>query len=194
MSKHIAEERITNFLSSALLKQKDLQQYLHFRPHIETGNSIEDTLKTLLLELIHYDEASPYICKGLLMRIFRILSTDYDFSLSKELKKEMNWLLFEEITSYIQEHYQDITIQQLTAQFHFQEDYFNRLIKTRTGLTYTAYVQNLRLKKAESLLLETHLSIDEISKEVGYHNKGYFYKLFMERHKMTPAQFRKKER
>ena len=105
----------------------------------------------------------------------------------------MNWLLFEEITSYIKEHYQNITIQQLTKQFHFQEDYFNRLIKSKVGVTYTEYVQDLRLKMAEQLLLETNLSIDEISEEIGYQNKGYFYKLFMERYHITPAQFRKKE-
>ncbi len=193
MTSHVAEEKITKFLNSALLKQKDLQQYLHFKPHKDASNLLEETLKTLLLELIHHDEASPHICKGLLMRIFRILSIDYDFSLSKELKKEMNWLLFEEITSYIKEHYQNITIQQLTKQFHFQEDYFNRLIKSKVGVTYTEYVQDLRLKMAEQLLLETNLSIDEISEEIGYQNKGYFYKLFMERYHITPAQFRKKE-
>ena len=53
--------------------------------------------------------------------------------------------------------------------------------------------QNLRLKMAEQLLLETNLSIDEISEEIGYQNKGYFYKIFMERYHITPAQFRKKE-
>ena len=64
------------------------------------------------------------------------------------------------------------------ACIHFQEDYFNRLIKSKTGLTYTAYLQDLRLKEAEHLLLTTRLSVDEISQQVGYQNKGYFYKIF----------------
>lgn len=58
-------------------------------------------------------------------------------------------------------------------------------------MTYTEYLQHLRLQKAEELLLHTRLTIDAIAAEVGYKNKGYFYKIFTERHRMTPAQFRK---
>lgn len=194
MDSHVAAGRIVSFLQSALLKQKDLQQYLHFKPN--PGNPgakirLEECLKTLLHELILHDEASAYICRGLLMRIFRILSADYDFSLSRELQKEMNWLLYEEITVYIQKNYRNISIRQLCEQFHFQEDYFNRLLKQKTGMTYTEYVQNLRLDEAERLLTGSSLSIEQIADAVGYQNKGYFYRIFAERHKMTPAKFRK---
>ena len=61
-----------------------------------------------------------------------------------------------------------------------------------TGLAYTEYLQLLRLRRAETLLLTTDATIDQITEAVGYHNKGYFYKIFTERHQLTPAQFRKK--
>lgn len=93
MDSHVAAGRIVSFLQSALLKQKNLQQYLHFKPNPDAGTKLEECLEPLLRELITHDEASSYICRGLLMRIFRILSTDYDFSLSRELRREMNWLM-----------------------------------------------------------------------------------------------------
>lgn len=92
----------------------------------------------------------------------------------------MNWIVFEEISDYIRAHFRDITIQDLVDEFHYQEDYFNRLIKRKTGLTYSAYVQQIRLERAEHLLVSTDKSIEEIADSVGYHNKGYFYKLFQE--------------
>ena len=104
----------------------------------------------------------------------------------------MNWILFEEITDYMENHLTQISITGLSEEFHFQEDYFNRLIKPQTGLTYTEYLQLLRLRRAETLLLTTDATIDQITEAVGYHNKGYFYKIFTERHQLTPAQFRKK--
>ncbi len=192
MNSHVAEKRITAFLHSALMKQKNLQQYLHFRPHDDARSDMEASLTQLLLELIRHDLASPHICRGLLMRIFHMLSTRYDFSLSRELRQKMNWILFEEITSYIQQHVKNISIQELSEHFHFQEDYFNRLIKSKTGLTYTSYLQNLRLLKAKELLLHTKQSIDAIAEEVGYQNKGYFYKIFVEKYHITPAHYRKK--
>ena len=106
----------------------------------------------------------------------------------------MNSILFVEITDYINRNLNNISISQLSGEFHFQEDYFNRLLKSQTGLTYTEYVQSLRLKKAKMLLLTTNLTVDSIAREVGYQNKGYFYKIFTERYRLTPAQLRKKNK
>ena len=78
----------------------------------------------------------------------------------------------------------------LSEHFHFHEDYFNRMIKSKTGMTYTQYVQNLRLKEAEKLLLHTDLTIDEVAAKVGYQNKGYFYKIFVQKNYLTPAKYR----
>ena len=50
--------------------------------------------------------------------------------------------------------------------FHFQRDYFNRLIRKKTGMTYSEYLQNIRLEQAKRLLIETELTISEISEQV----------------------------
>ena len=78
---------------------------------------------SLIDELKKYDDASPFICQGLLLRIFKILGTKYDFSLSKQTRKKMNMILFEEITQFITENLADISIQMLVSEFHFQKDY-----------------------------------------------------------------------
>ena len=193
MDGNVTAQKIIMFLKPALLKQKDLQQYLHFRPDSHTGTEIEDCLYLLLKELYENNIGSSHICKGLLMRIFHILGTKYEFSLSKEQRKTMNWLIFEEISDYIRQHSSSVTIRDLTETFHFQEDYFNRLIKNKTGMTYSAYVQKFRLDRAGQLLASSSKSIEEIAEAVGYHNKGYFYKIFQARYGMTPSQYRKKE-
>ena len=192
MDGNVTAQKIVMFLKPALLKQKDLQQYLHFRPTSDTGTAIEDCLYNLLTELRDNNIGARHICKGLLMRIFHILGTKYEFSLSKEQRKTMNWLVFEEVSEYIRQHFTSVTIKELSDTFHFQEDYFNRLIKNKTGMTYSAYVQKFRLEKAEQLLLSSSKSVEEIAEAVGYHNKGYFYKIFQERYGMTPSQYRKK--
>ena len=43
---------------------------------------------------------------------------------------------------------------------------FNRLIKSKTGLTYSAYVQQIRLERAERLLLTTPKSIGKRSQRM----------------------------
>ena len=88
MEQKAATERILSFLQSALIKQKNLHQYLHFRPSLaDSTEQMEHCLEQLLSELILHDEASSLICRGLLIRIFRLLSSVYEFSLSRELQK-----------------------------------------------------------------------------------------------------------
>ena len=193
MDENITTKKMISFLQSALIHQKDLQQYVHFRPGSDTSiERMEHCLSHLIYELFYNEVGSYYIRKGLLFRIFRLLSTEYEFSLSKEQRKTMNWIIFEEVSDYINHHYSTVTIKDLCDEFHFQEDYFNRLIKNKTGMTYSAYLQQVRLEKAASLLVRSKLTIHEISENVGYRNKGFFYKIFREKYDMNPAEYRKR--
>lgn len=192
MDENITTRKIIAFLQSALLEAKDVQQFLHFRPGAGASGEMEDCLFWLLRELYENNIGSRYICKGLLLRIFRIMSSKYEFSLSRDQRRTMNWILFEEVTEYIQCNYAHVTIQDLVREFHFQEDYFNRLIRSRTDMTYSAYLQQIRLEHAERLLLGTDKTIDEIMETIGYQNKGYFYKIFRGKYGIAPAEYRKR--
>ncbi len=191
MVENIGEEKILNFLQTALMKQKDIQQFLHFKPKNQEDTKLEELLLSLLTEMDYQDAASQYICKGFIMRILHYISTMYDFKLSNEQRKKMNWLVYEEITKYIEENYASIAVKELVARFHFNEDYYNRLLKSKTGMTYLEYVQDIRLKNAHRLLKTTLLTVDAVADMVGYQNKGYFYKIFVDRYGITPAKLRK---
>ncbi|MDF2904922.1 MAG: hypothetical protein K0R34_243 [Herbinix sp.] len=190
MLENIPEGILAEFFSTALLSQKEVKQYLHLRPKEEADERIEDILGSLLHELMHLDVGSEYICRGLVKRLLWHLCLAYDFNLSREQAKEMNVLIGDEVLRYIREHEADITIQELVQKFHYNEDYFNRLLKRREGVTYSAYLQRIRLEKARELLEESILAIDEIIEQCGYHNKGFFYKIFVEKYGMTPAKLR----
>ena len=62
----------------------------------------------------------------------------------------------------------DVSIEDLVNVFHFQKDYFNRLIRRHTGLTYSSFLQKIRLHKAEELLLNTKMPVKKIIQTVGY--------------------------
>ena len=183
---------ITAFLQSALLRQKDVQQYLHFRPGPAGDRKLRSCLSLLLGELTERETGTIYLRKGLLLRIFRILSTQYEFALSKEQKQTMQNLMLEEILSYMEDHCADVTIRDLAGHFHFQEDYFNRLLRKKTGRTYTDCLRKIRLGRAERMLRLGKMNVEEIAEAVGYQNRGFFYRIFKEEYGCTPAQYREK--
>ena len=187
---NIPEGVLTEFFGTALLSQKKVRQYLHLRPKEKTDERIEKILGQLLKELMNMDVGSEYICRGLVKRLLWHLCLAYDFRLSREQTKEMNVLIADEVLHYIKEHDKDVTIRDLVQRFHYNEDYFNRLLKKREGITYSAYLQQLRLEKARELLEESTLGIDTIIEQCGYHNKGFFYKIFVKKYGMTPARLR----
>jgi AraC-like DNA-binding protein len=67
----------------------------------------------------------------------------------------------------------------------------NEVLKTELGMTFTSYLNKLRLNEAARLLLEKEsATIAEIAYSVGYSNVSYFNKLFKEEYGCTPKSFR----
>ncbi|MEO7495500.1 MAG: AraC family transcriptional regulator [Massilia sp.] len=67
----------------------------------------------------------------------------------------------------------------------------NDLLKSELGMTFTGYLNKLRLTEAARLLSENSgAAILEIAYSVGYANVSYFNKLFKEEYGCTPKVFR----
>jgi AraC-like DNA-binding protein len=67
----------------------------------------------------------------------------------------------------------------------------NELLKTELGMTFTGYVNKLRLTEAARLLTEkSTATVAEIAYSVGYANVSYFNRLFKEEYGCTPKAFR----
>lgn len=186
----IDNTEIHRFISFALLQQKKNRQFLHFIPRDKNTYGAV-LMEQLLREIIERKIGFESIVKGLLERLLNGLSMEYDFQLSSQEKRKRNDILFHEIEKYIQENYRTASIQNLVDKFHYNEDFYNRLIKEYSGYTYSGYLKNVRLVKAAKLLESSSESIEEISFMLGYQSRGHFYQLFSEKYGMTPAKYRK---
>ncbi|WP_420401827.1 AraC family transcriptional regulator [Flagellimonas sp.] len=67
---------------------------------------------------------------------------------------------------------------------------FSRLIKQRTGKTFTEFVNDLRLGYALRRLIETNESISEICFKCGFNNISNFNRIFKKKQGCTPKEFR----
>ncbi len=59
------------------------------------------------------------------------------------------------------------------------------------GMTVGEYITKKRIEKAEKLLSETRLSIEEISVESGFSSAAYFAAIFKKHRGLSPLKFRK---
>lgn len=190
ISNAMADKQAVDYINEIVKVLKN-SGYIHFGYKNDYDNELKDMLTVMISESGVADMASAYICQGLMLRILWRLGTVYEYAQSRYIRKKINWLLHQEITDFIEDNMKDVTIDMLVERFGYQEDYFNRFLKAQTGMTFTEYLQNCRLNKSAILLKEDSMDVDEIIKEVGYRNKGYFYRIFTEKYNMTPAKFRK---
>ncbi len=97
-----------------------------------------------------------------------------------------------ELLAFIQSCYTDkITLQDLARQFHLSEKYISRYFKEHFYLTFSDYVNHLRLTHAKRLLETTELSITEIALRSGFSNVSYFIRTFKTCYGNSPLKYRK---
>lgn len=86
-----------------------------------------------------------------------------------------------------------ISLEEIAEQAYMSKEAFCRFFKLRTRRTFTQYVQQLRVTEAKKLLLETELSISQVSYQVGFQTLSHFNKTFKNLTEMTPKEWRKLE-
>lgn len=83
------------------------------------------------------------------------------------------------------------TIRRLSKMVFLNEQKLKAGFLIRYHMSIGQYTNSIRMTMAENLLSTTELSIDEISKMVGYNYSGNFVKMFKKVHGKTPLAFRK---
>lgn len=95
-----------------------------------------------------------------------------------------------QILQFIQSNCETVTIGELAEEFHLSKTYLSRYITGRTGKTFCAILQEIRLEKACDMLDTSNLKVEDISASVGYQNVEHFIRLFKRKYHKTPNQYR----
>ena len=95
-----------------------------------------------------------------------------------------------EIMNYIQTNYLTVTLEELATKFRLSEPYLSKYIKEKSGKTFGENLQNIRMKRAKSLLKNSSMTVENIAYAVGYQNVEHFDRIFKKRFEMTPIQYR----
>ncbi len=83
-----------------------------------------------------------------------------------------------------------ITARDAANALDYNPDYLTQILKADTGMTLCEYLNDIRLKEAKNLLLNSNRTISEIAYEVGFSDEKYFMKLFKQKENVTPTQYR----
>ncbi len=109
------------------------------------------------------------------------------------LQKNSDKRLFKlrKAVEYMQEH-DTYTIKELAKLCQMSESRFFIAFKECVGITPIQMKHRIQATKAEKLLIDTNLSIEEIAQKVGFNSTAHFRKVFYSRYGCSPKEIRKK--
>lgn len=161
-----------------------------------------DEFRTILVKLLcefsQRQENYKNEIEKLLIDLLFLLINNFNYLIyEKEELKDNNEQLerYHRISKYIFNNYQNnITLQSIAKKEFLSPHYLSHEIKNTTGYSFTDLLNLTRVEESVKLLLETDLSISDISGEVGFSHPRYLNKHFKVFYKCTPLQFRRKHK
>ncbi|MDU2490850.1 MAG: helix-turn-helix domain-containing protein [Clostridium celatum] len=167
----------------------------------EDQNGIEyEELKTILSQMLceyvqkleDYDEEIEEL---LITLLYHLVNNFHYLTYEKEELKEKTDQLarYHRISKYIYNNYNNnITLQEIAKKEFLSPHYLSHEIKYATGYSFTDLINLTRIEESIKLLLDSDMSISEISDEIGFSHVRYFNKNFKYYYGCTPLQYRKK--
>jgi transcriptional regulator GlxA family with amidase domain len=95
------------------------------------------------------------------------------------------------LQEWLDKHYsQPVALQTLAALSGLTERSLIRRFKAATGDTPTSYLQVLRIESARQYLEQSRLSVDAITRQIGYEDVSSFSRLFRKHTGLAPGAYR----
>ena len=127
------------------------------------------------------------IKSGMLNQAMGMILPEFEL---KSLGKTNNSTL-QDVLNYCSSNFaEDITLDDVAKALHISKYHISHLLNDKLGLSFTAYLNNLRLNYACDLLEDTDKKIADISEDVGFGSIRSFNRAFDAAMHMSPSQYR----
>lgn len=92
---------------------------------------------------------------------------------------------------YITANLAEVNLTTIADRFDLNANYVSQYFKKHKGVTFTDYINHLRIEKAKELLLGTDCTAIDIGKQIGFNNANAFIRMFKKLEGTTPHEYRK---
>lgn len=171
------------------------QKQVGFHPAIRRreldGSGIDGLVSEIMQEWKERSPGYELIVHSNIMRMFvwilrqRCSQLNQPVYLPQKLQNSLQ-IVLEESTK----HLDDWSAREAAEACGLSYNYFCHNFKLAYGLSYTAYLESLRLHEAERLLLTTDKGITDIALAVGFGTTSYFIERFKKKYGIPPKAFR----
>ncbi len=157
------------------------------RAGVDAGVSLADMshilkkVTIILSEETEYDEVC-LLTTEVMEEINHVISTN-------KFTKKSNENLINAI-SFIKKNYrEDLSLDHVAKNVFVSNYYLSHLFRDELNMTFSDYVNKVRMDAAIKLMKESNMAIQQISIQCGFADSGYFTKIFKKYHGITPKKY-----
>ena len=182
------ENAISDFIISSLKTEEKNPLYLHFK--VADIPAVENLVENLVWGIFAEEENDLHIMQ-LTMGLLFVQLLKYTDTLEDSSGGRDKRIIAMKAVKYVEENYKEANLSFLAQTLGLSVSSLSKIIKVNTGFTFKELLQNKRLSRSAALLSENSLSVTDIIFAVGYDNTSYFHRIFKEKYKMSPLEYRK---
>lgn len=94
-------------------------------------------------------------------------------------------------TRYIRENYaQKLSLDTIAGHIYLSKSYLSKTFKEETGMSITAYINQVRVEKSKQYLADRAYSLADIANAVGFDDQSYYTKVFKAVTGISPGKYR----
>jgi AraC-like DNA-binding protein len=106
-------------------------------------------------------------------------------------RRVANMRVMQRVLDFLEQGYTgDITMEQAAQAAQMSPFYFSRFFRGMTGMSFPAYLNSIRVSRAEELIRSTNRTMLDIALECGFSNVRTFNRVFRQFHGIPPTRLR----
>ncbi len=130
---------------------------------------------------------------GILLQLLAPFLVEADSDLL--IQRQRAFARFREVLEYIESHLaQPVSTADLARVAHMERTYFCHLFSRQMGISPARYVRQRRIQEAQTLLIATGSSLDEIADRLCFSDAFHLSKAFKQATGISPSRFRRTPR
>lgn len=121
---------------------------------------------------------------------FIVLISDF-YMYDKQSRPSAENRMSNELKEYVSLNFRrPLTLASLSKVYYVSEKYLGRIIKKALGMSFHAYLNEVRLHNAAALLRTQDMTVTDIALDSGFENVTYFNRMFKRKFGITPTRYR----
>lgn len=177
---------------------------------IELAQSIRerqmDTLVVFLSGYAEFEYARQALVHGVRNYILKPAKFDDIVSVFSVVKRELDAArgkpepaeagggyydkIIETVEAYVSGNMKDASLEGAAQKVNMSPNYLSKIFKERTGINFSDYLFEAKMKKSKELMADINLKIYHISSAIGYNNPKNFSRAFKQYHGISPREYR----